>query len=82
MCQGAAFSAGHGTGRESIYGVKFANENFAMKHTVSTSCPWITPAPGPTDLSFSSVPRSPSGSPGSTSCSGRLLTGWTSSRPS
>ncbi|CAN1234251.1 hypothetical protein LINPERPRIM_LOCUS4163 [Linum perenne] len=51
-----------------------------MKHIVSASCPWITPASGPTDLSFSSVPRSPSGSPGNTSCSGRLLTGWTSSR--
>ncbi|CAN1243590.1 Peptidyl-prolyl cis-trans isomerase 1 [Linum perenne] len=32
MCQGGAFSAGHDTGKELIYGVKFANENFVMKH--------------------------------------------------
>ncbi|CAN1147460.1 Peptidyl-prolyl cis-trans isomerase [Linum perenne] len=44
MCQGGAFSAGHNTGKESIYGVKFANENFVMKHTDSASCPWTTPA--------------------------------------
>ncbi|GLT69635.1 hypothetical protein SLA2020_417710 [Shorea laevis] len=33
MCQGVDFTAGNGTGGESIYGAKFADENFIKKHT-------------------------------------------------
>ncbi|KAL3834054.1 hypothetical protein ACJIZ3_008790 [Penstemon smallii] len=33
MCQGGDFTKGNGIGGESIYGSKFADENFTVKHT-------------------------------------------------
>ncbi|XP_030958728.1 peptidyl-prolyl cis-trans isomerase 1-like [Quercus lobata] len=33
MCQGGDFTTRNGTGGESIYGAKFADENFLKKHT-------------------------------------------------
>ena len=33
LAKGGDFTAGNGTGGESIYGAKFADENFTLKHT-------------------------------------------------